>query len=318
MPLHYHLGKIFISHASADKGFVRSLANVITQNGFEVWLDERDLLVGDPLAEKISRGLSSAKVVIVVVSSTSINSKWLRYELNLATERMIKGHCRVIPIVIDHAQLPPEVAGLLYADCRESLDAGWPAIHTALQYEAQHAASQQGFWKRADILIEETFGSTASASVYGEYKTLDCWIVFLPVEDVDGNEVEVPYEVVSSYTATPSPLTEAWLTEYCDELDRLGKDFSLCLVVSERPIQFEIDEISSLNPRVGVRRFRMSAGYFTNMISRQVVVADFSNLNDEIEQKALLQESREMLIRCAELEKKELQELRSQHAAKIR
>lgn len=97
--MHHYLGKIFISHTEADKPFVRLLADRITKGGFQVWLDERDLVVGDPLAENISKALTSARVVLVIVSSTSVNSRWLRYELNLATERMVKGLCRVIPYV---------------------------------------------------------------------------------------------------------------------------------------------------------------------------------------------------------------------------
>ena len=43
--MHYHLGKIFISHTAADKPFVRLLADQIIKSGFQVWLDERDLVV---------------------------------------------------------------------------------------------------------------------------------------------------------------------------------------------------------------------------------------------------------------------------------
>jgi hypothetical protein len=91
--MHFHLGKIFISHTAADKPFVRSLAERIDENRFDVWLDERSLMLGDPLAENISKALATARVVLVIISSASVNSKWLRYELNLATDRMIQGLC---------------------------------------------------------------------------------------------------------------------------------------------------------------------------------------------------------------------------------
>jgi hypothetical protein len=50
------------------------------------------------------------RVILVVVSKASVASKWLRYELNVATDRMIKGECRVIPVVIDETPLPAELA----------------------------------------------------------------------------------------------------------------------------------------------------------------------------------------------------------------
>jgi hypothetical protein len=105
------LGKIFISHSSTDKPFVRRLIKRLEEEGFHAWLDEKELLVGDPLSEQIAEALRRARVVIVVVSPTSIRSRWLRYELNLATERMVKGMCRVIPVVVSESDLPPEVAG---------------------------------------------------------------------------------------------------------------------------------------------------------------------------------------------------------------
>jgi hypothetical protein len=279
-----------------------------------VWLDERNLVVGDPLAENISKALTSARVVLIVVSIASFTSKWLRYELNLATERMVKGLCRVIPIVIDQTLLPPEVRGLLYADCRDSLDIGWPSILTALQHESRRAACEAGFWKRAEVLLEEVFGATDSVSDYGEYKTRDYRFVYLSVEDIDGNDTIASYEVISSYTQEPSPLNEKWLKEYRDELDEFPNGVSLSLVVTERPIEFKMDVVHPASARVGVRRYRYDDLGITN---HQVVTVDLSDLKDEKDEKNILQSAREMLIQCAELKKKEVQEIRGQNAARL-
>src|SRR4051812_17249855 len=78
------LGKIFISHASADKGWVRRFNKRLQDAGYATWLDEKELQLGDALAEKISEGLRDAKVVAVVVSASSLASNWLRYELDIA------------------------------------------------------------------------------------------------------------------------------------------------------------------------------------------------------------------------------------------
>ncbi len=307
-----NLGKVFISHTAADKPFVRSLADRIEANGFQVWLDERALIVGDPLTHSISRALAEARVVLVIVSASSISSRWLSYELNIATDRMIKGFCRVIPIVIDDANLPPEVRGLLYADCRGSIDSGWQSILTALQYESRQAAMNAAFWSRAEVLLKEVFGFVGSGSNHGEYKTRDCSLVYLPVEDIDGIEVSVIYETISTYSLEPIPLNQAWLTEFCDELDDWLE--SLALIVTERPINFQVDETHPMNQRVTVKRFReLSLGF----PHRQIVTADLSGIDDEREQKAILRIARDMLIESAALEKKELQEVRAKNAAKI-
>lgn len=136
---------------------MRRLAARLEKEHFHVWLDEHDLIAGDPLSQTISKALEAAKVILVVVSKASVKSKWLRYELNVATERMIKGECRVIPIVIDDSELPPEVVGLLYADCRKGLAQGIPSILTALKHEARRAALDYSFSSRIDRLVEEIF-----------------------------------------------------------------------------------------------------------------------------------------------------------------
>src|SRR6266704_928925 len=104
--MHHQLGKVFISHTATDKPFVRRLAARLDKLHFRVWLDEHDLIAGDPLPQSIGKALQEARVVLVVVSKASVASKWLRFEVNVATERMIKGECRVIPIVIDETPLP--------------------------------------------------------------------------------------------------------------------------------------------------------------------------------------------------------------------
>src|SRR5262245_5854907 len=122
------LGKVFISHSSADKPFVRRLVKRLERESFSVWLDEKELKPGDALSDEIAKALREARVVLVVVSVASVRSKWLKYELTLATDRMVKGDCRVIPVVIGDVEPPPEVAGLLYADFRTSFSLGAKSV----------------------------------------------------------------------------------------------------------------------------------------------------------------------------------------------
>lgn len=167
------LGKVFISHSSLDKRFVRRLGTAIEKAGFSVWLDEHELIPGDPLSERIADALKHARVVIVVVSDHSIRSKWLRYELTLATSRMIKGECRGIPAVLERGTLPPEVGGLLYADFKTSFSRGLSGILTALSYEANKAADNERFWVRAEGLIQRVFGGRGTVSLMTEYQSKD-------------------------------------------------------------------------------------------------------------------------------------------------
>jgi hypothetical protein len=51
------LGKVFISHSSVDKRTVRHIDKRLREEGYDTWLDERELEVGDALAAKISEGV---------------------------------------------------------------------------------------------------------------------------------------------------------------------------------------------------------------------------------------------------------------------
>lgn len=76
--------KVFICHSSKDKKLIRKLADALEQHGVRVWLDEREILVGDPLRETIELGLSDADYVIVALSKTALKSTWVRKELSAA------------------------------------------------------------------------------------------------------------------------------------------------------------------------------------------------------------------------------------------
>jgi hypothetical protein len=110
------IGKVFLSHSSIDKPFVRRLAGRIRKAGFDVWLDELEVLPGDSIPARLAGALEGCRVVIVVISEESLKSKWLSYELNIAIERMVKGLCRVIPVLKDNVEPPPEIKGIAWAD----------------------------------------------------------------------------------------------------------------------------------------------------------------------------------------------------------
>lgn len=309
--MHFRLGKIFISHTSADKPFVRRLASRLEKDQFSVWLDEHDLIAGDPLSETIGRALEAAKVILVVVSKASISSKWLRYELNIATEKMIKGECRVIPIVIDETPFPPEVRGLLYADCRKGLAAGIGSILTALKHEARRAEMEGSFTSRIDKLVDEIFEGHGFVSTT-EYRGRDWEVVAMPIPDLDGEEQEAFYDAISDYRqgwGKPQPLDENWLTEFERAVEDTQCDFAL--IVSERPVHFKVDQRSSSFPNVAVRRFRWEQPEITY---RQIVIVDFSETQEEESQKGALRQAKALLIGCGEYKNAETARLREKLA----
>ncbi|WP_426042728.1 toll/interleukin-1 receptor domain-containing protein [Brevundimonas sp. TWP2-3-4b1] len=111
----YH--PVFLSHTKADKPFVRKLRDDLVQAGVRVWFDEAEILVGDSLSEKIAEGLKLSRFIAVVLSSESINAKWVNKELEIAMTREIEGgEVVVLPLLYEKCEIPAFLKGKLYAD----------------------------------------------------------------------------------------------------------------------------------------------------------------------------------------------------------
>lgn len=104
--------KVFISHSSKDKRFVRKLKNDLEENGISTWIDEDEIDAGDSLLDKLEDGLEESTHFIIVLSQNSVKSQWVRHEL----ENAIKGNHKIIPIKYKECNIPIELEGLLYID----------------------------------------------------------------------------------------------------------------------------------------------------------------------------------------------------------
>lgn len=111
------MSSIFLSHNSKDKPFVRKLANDLRRRGFYVWVDEAEIKIGDSLIEKIREGIDRVEYVGVVLSTNSINSEWVKKEIDIAMNQEIDGKkVKVLPIMLETVDPPSFLKGKLYAD----------------------------------------------------------------------------------------------------------------------------------------------------------------------------------------------------------
>nr|BFD94125.1 hypothetical protein KitaXyl93_54850 [Kitasatospora sp. Xyl93] len=230
------LGKIFISHSSADKPFVRRrIETPLREAGYDTWLDEKELLAGDPLPRKVSEGIRDAKVVIVVISATSVESNWLRYELNIAADFMIKRGLRLIPVVVDDVRLPPETEGLLHADMRKNIRGGIRKIMATLELEASRypqppdpvsVTSESSYLRQRaykDLLSSESDGGSFEAFMdLSATRSVD-W------SGITVRDVDVRVNIVHSYGRkiifSPSDF-DGWL----GQLEETSSDFAILVI----------------------------------------------------------------------------------------
>ena len=77
-------GKIFISHATADDGFVKRLREALERANLPVWVDSRVQTGGDELLADVKEAIEQARAVLVVLSPNTVNSSWVRTEVQLA------------------------------------------------------------------------------------------------------------------------------------------------------------------------------------------------------------------------------------------
>jgi hypothetical protein len=111
---------IFMSHNHRDKTFVRALAQDLRALGVTVWLDEAEIRVGDSLIEKISTGIDAMRFLGVVLSPNSVDSRWVKEELNQALVNQLSSHGgTVLPIMLVDCEVPGFLRGRAYADFRD-------------------------------------------------------------------------------------------------------------------------------------------------------------------------------------------------------
>lgn len=137
--------KIFLSHSSMDKPFVEKLARDILELDIEVWLDKWDMQVGDSLFDKIEEGLETSDYLLIVLSKHSVNSSWVKKELNaFLCNEISSGSVKILPVLIDDCDVPVFLREKLYADFRTDYENGLQMLREAIVRPA----------KEDDIFIE--------------------------------------------------------------------------------------------------------------------------------------------------------------------
>jgi TolB-like protein len=94
------MADIFISYVSEDHARAGQLARALEANGHSVWWD-RDLHGGADFAAEIERQLAVARAVIVLWSSRSRDSQWVRDEASYARDAG-----KLVPVTLDRSPSP--------------------------------------------------------------------------------------------------------------------------------------------------------------------------------------------------------------------
>lgn len=100
---------LFLSHSSQDDSFVRDIQKTLVDHGHDVWIDSRELRPGDPLWPDIQKAIGEAAAYAVLVSTDSLQSKWvgmeLKHALDLRKQREPNARFPIIPLSLDGTKL---------------------------------------------------------------------------------------------------------------------------------------------------------------------------------------------------------------------
>jgi ssDNA-binding Zn-finger/Zn-ribbon topoisomerase 1 len=125
--------KVFLSYSHHDKEFVTKLAEDLRDRGVVPWLDEWEMSPGDSLSRRIQEGIEESSLFLVILSSTSLSSKWCQKELDAADVLEVeKGRKFVIPILYEKCRLPLFMKAKMYADFSSDYDNGLKKLIKAL------------------------------------------------------------------------------------------------------------------------------------------------------------------------------------------
>jgi hypothetical protein len=84
--------KIFLSHNKKDKDFIKKLANSLRTGRINVWYDDWEIPPGASLRAKIfEEGIPGCDLFFVYLTENSINSKWVKQELDAAFVTELEG-----------------------------------------------------------------------------------------------------------------------------------------------------------------------------------------------------------------------------------
>lgn len=155
--------RVFISHASRDKPFVRKLVEELRKHHLKLWFDEQEIKVGDSIVSRISDGLRDSDYLMVILSRASVASRWVQAELNAALMNEIsKKGSVVLPVLIEDCEMPVLLRSKLYADFRTSFEKGLQSLLAVFEHEETTTADVSKVTRQTRQTPCETSLSTLS------------------------------------------------------------------------------------------------------------------------------------------------------------
>lgn len=119
--------KVFISYSSKDKKYADRLAELLKKRGVITWYDKNEILAGHSIADKVYKGIRDSDYLAIILTQNSVESKWVKHELNSAKVKEIQGDKEVVilPLLFEDCDIPTILGDKLYANFIDSFNDGF-------------------------------------------------------------------------------------------------------------------------------------------------------------------------------------------------
>jgi len=97
---HTHQYDVFISYASENEDFARSLSDALQQRGKRVWFD-KNMAVGDSVRRSIDNGLANSRFGVPIISQAYLKKEWTKKELDALFSKENRGQKVILPVWYD-------------------------------------------------------------------------------------------------------------------------------------------------------------------------------------------------------------------------
>ena len=134
------MADVFLSYASGDLALAEAVEGGLAQAGISVWRDKSRLQGGEPYAQIIQAAIDEANCVVALLTATSVQSNWVRTEMEAARSKLL-------PVLVPPVTLPIDFKAL--AGHLHQVDLGPWATAGAHDAWEQFIQSTAGFLQRA-------------------------------------------------------------------------------------------------------------------------------------------------------------------------
>ena len=184
--------KVFISYSNEDRELAKKITDRLLETNIQVWYDGYEMGIGDSLSDQVKDVLTASDYILILISSNSINSKWINDEFNSKKRNEFKTRdITTIPILVEECEIPSYLNFFSFVDLSKDFELGLKNLIARL-YELPKIDFSLLDFKTFEDLIFNLLKGLKFDNIIREYKISNLRVDFKAEyrhRDPFGNEV---------------------------------------------------------------------------------------------------------------------------------